>query len=62
MKASEFRKLIREEIGALREGKGYDAAHKLISSLRSKVYPKLNDDELWEFKQIIADHIDAKIK
>ena len=43
------------------EGKGYDEARKLINNLRAKVYRKLNDDELEEFKKEIADHIGAKL-
>lgn len=41
----------------LTEGKGYTEASKLIKNLRSKVYPKLNDDELLEFKREMVDHL-----
>ena len=46
---------------SLNEGKGYSEAKKLIANLRSKVYPKLSDDELDEFKKEMADHLDLKL-
>lgn len=36
------------------EGKGYDEARKVIDHLRAKVFKKLNDDELEEFRKEIA--------
>ena len=41
----------------LTEGKGLTEASKLIKNLRAKVYPKLNDDELFEFKREMVDHL-----
>lgn len=44
------------------EGKGLSEASKLIKTLRSKVYPKLNDDELSEFKKEIVGHLGGTIE
>jgi len=41
----------------LTEGKGYTEARKLIDTLRAKTYKKLDDDELWEFKKEMVDHL-----
>lgn len=43
------------------EGKGYDEARKVIDHLRAKVFKKLNDDELEEFKKEIAFAFGMKI-
>lgn len=42
------------ESDSIAEGKGHDEARKLIDHLRSKVFKKLNDDELDEFKKEMA--------
>ena len=44
------------------EGKGLSEASKLIKTLRSKVYPKLNDDELSEFKKEMVEHLGGTIE
>jgi len=41
----------------LNEGKGYNEARKLIATLRSRTYRKLNDDELYEFRKEMVDHL-----
>ena len=46
----------------LNENKGKQAAEKIISQLREKVYRNLNDDEMYEFRQVMADHISAELK
>lgn len=46
--------------GSLNEGKGRDEARKIIDHLRSKVFKKLNDDELDEFRKEIANAFDIK--
>ena len=46
---------------AINEGKGYNEARKLIDQLRNKVYKKLNDDELDEFKIEMADHLGLEL-
>lgn len=43
------------------EGKGYDEARKVVDHLRAKVFKKLNDDELEEFKKEIAFAFGMKI-
>lgn len=45
---------------SLNEGKGRDEARKIIDHLRSKVFKKLNDDELDEFRKEIANAFDIK--
>ena len=50
-----------KEYSNLNEGKGYTEARKLIDHLRSKIYRKLSDDELDEFKKEMADHLDLKL-
>ena len=44
------------------EGKGLSEASKLIKTLRDKVYPKLNDDELSEFKKEMVEHLGGTIE
>jgi hypothetical protein len=44
------------------EGKGLSEASKLIKNLRDKVYPKLNDDELSEFKKEMVEHLGGTIE
>ena len=46
----------------LNKNKGKQAADKVIAQLREKVYRKLNDDEMYEFRQTIADHISADLR
>ncbi len=46
----------------LTEGKGYTEARKLIDTLRAKTYRKLNDDELWEFKKEMVDHLGGTLE
>ena len=43
-------------------GKGYTMSREIIDMLRSKVYPKLNDDELEEFGTEMHDHFMAYMK
>lgn len=43
-------------------GKGYTMSRDIIAMLRSKVYPKLNDDELEEFGTEMHDHFMAYMK
>lgn len=43
-------------------GKGYTMSREIIDMLRSKVYPKLNDDELDEFGTEMHDHFMAYMK
>jgi len=43
-------------------GKGYKMSREIIDMLRSKVYPKLNDDELEEFGTEMHDHFMAYMK
>lgn len=44
-----------------KESKGNKQAEKLIKTLREKVYPKLNDDELIDFKIMMADHLGLEL-
>lgn len=39
----------------IKEGKGKSAADKVIKQLREKIFPKLSDDELEEFKDTIKE-------
>ena len=43
-------------------GRGYTMSREIIDMLRSKVYPKLNDDELDEFGTEMHDHFMAYMK
>jgi len=43
-------------------GRGYKMSREIIDMLRSKVYPKLNDDELEEFGTEMHDHFMAYMK
>jgi len=43
-------------------GKGYTMSREIIDMLRSKVYPKLNDNELEEFGTEMHDHFMAYMK
>ena len=43
-------------------GKGYTMSREIIDMLRSKIYPKLNDDELEEFGTEMHDHFMAYMK
>ena len=43
-------------------GRGYTMSREIIDMLRSKVYPKLNDDELEEFGTEMHDHFMAYMK
>ena len=43
-------------------GKGYTTARDIITMLREKVYPKLNDDELEEFGVTMHDHFKDYMK
>ena len=43
-------------------GRGYTMSREIINMLRSKVYPKLNDDELDEFGTEMHDHFMAYMK
>ncbi len=45
----------------LNEGKGLDAATKLIKQLREKLYRTLNDQELEEFTKEMVDHLGGTI-
>lgn len=40
---------------------GFDFAKQVIAQLRSKVYPKLSDDELDKFKIEMADHLGLEL-
>ena len=53
-------KFLREQY--LAESRGKEAAQKIIAQLREKVYRKLNDDEMYEFRQVMADHISADLR
>jgi hypothetical protein len=53
-------KFVREQY--LNENRGVDAANKIIAQLREKVYRKLNDDEMYEFRKVMADHISADLR
>ncbi len=44
------------------EDKGYSEARKLINKLRSQTYRKLNDDELYEFRKEMIDHLGGVLK
>jgi len=63
MKPSELKKIIGEEVNQLvdqmTEGKGQDLADKYVAKLRSE-FRKLNDDELDEFRETIAQALDLK--
>tara|TARA_Y100000114_G_scaffold139579_1_gene143726 strand:+ start:1087 stop:1278 length:192 start_codon:yes stop_codon:yes gene_type:complete len=50
-----------EHNNPINENKGYSEARKLIDHLRSKVYRKLSDDELDEFKIEMADHLGLEL-
>lgn len=50
-----------EHSNSINENKGYSEARKLIDHLRSKVYRKLSDDELDEFKIEMADHLGLEL-
>tara|TARA_Y100000593_G_scaffold89153_1_gene172715 strand:+ start:357 stop:551 length:195 start_codon:yes stop_codon:yes gene_type:complete len=45
----------------INEGKGYNEARKLIDHLRAKVYKKLDDDDMDEFKIEMADHLGLEL-
>lgn len=47
---------------SLNEGKGLDAATKLIKQLREKVYRKLTDQELEEFRNVMVGYFGGTIK
>jgi hypothetical protein len=49
MKRSELRNIIQEEL--IKEDKVNTEFSKVIEFLRKKVYPKLNDDDLYELNQ-----------
>ena len=40
---------------------GLDASTKVIEFLRSKIYPKLSDDEMDKFIIAIADHLSLDV-
>lgn len=42
------------------DSKGYKMAQKVITQLQSSVFPKLDNDELYEFRQAIADAFNLK--
>lgn len=42
------------------ESKGYAAAQKVIQQLRDSVFPKLDNDELYEFRHALADAFNLK--
>ena len=52
-----------EQASTVSEAKktGYDFAKQVIAQLRSKVYPKLSDDELDKFKIEMADHLGLEL-
>jgi len=51
MKKSEVREMIKEEL--LKEGKGKAEAAKLIERLRAKTFRALDEDQLWEFGEVM---------
>tara|TARA_R100001460_G_C3555520_1_gene175454 strand:+ start:1000 stop:1224 length:225 start_codon:yes stop_codon:yes gene_type:complete len=44
-----------------KESKGNKQAEKLIKTLREKVYPKLSNDDITDFKIMMADHLGLEL-
>ena len=55
MKKSELRQLIKEELGK------EDIFNRVIYYLRTKIYPKLNDDELYDLNIRLRDWFNKNV-
>jgi len=59
MKRSELRQIIKEEL--LKEDKVSTAFAEVLKYLRNKVYPKLDEDELYELNTFLKNWFNSNV-